>query len=86
MNADILDAIYADGCREPRGLEVVLMASPQFAAVWNATNANIGRDRRRIKREIRKAVAKARRDHSPRIGGIDRSTVPFWRNSAVMNG
>ena len=80
MDKQIIDELFCgDSRREPRGLETVLMASPMFAAIWNVNNEFAGRDRRRIKREVRKAIAKCNREHPPVVGGIERSPNAFWR-------
>jgi len=61
---------------------VLLIATEQYA-VFQAMDQFAGRDRRRIKREVRKAADKARAAQPKAVGGIDRAESPFWRRPAA---
>lgn len=60
MIHETMDALFAElakGAEEPQ----YLIISPTWAATFDAMDKFQGRDRRRIKREVRKAVDRARK-------------------------
>jgi hypothetical protein len=66
-----------------------MIVSGEFKAIYDASVAFMDRDRRRLKREVRKSLSRYYRDHpdqrpsAPKTyGGIDRATNAFWRTSS----
>lgn len=64
----------------------LMLVSGEFKAIYDASVAFMDRDRRRLKREIRKSLARYWRAHpnerpsAPKTyGGIDTASNPFWR-------
>jgi len=58
----------------------LIACAPEYAAMAEAMRKWQGADRRRIKREMKKAAKAAKREHpSPPIGGIDRALNLWWK-------
>lgn len=68
-----------------RGPPGLLMISPYHKAIFDTLNQFEGRDRRRIKRELRKMNRAWKRDHRPAsLGGISRASNGFWNTRSAV--
>jgi hypothetical protein len=71
--------LYGDGPPPPAS-GMMLFCGTEFMAVYNANIEFYGRDWRRIKREVRKASDRARKENRGKPNGIARDSASFWRN------
>lgn len=76
LKAELDEFLFGNG--RPRPPMGIIVVAPVALAIYEANRLFYGRNWRRIKREVRKAETRARRAQPQ--GGIDRSSVSFWRN------
>jgi len=74
--------MYGDG--KPPPAAGLILCSPQFLAIYNAERDFYGRNWRRVKREVRKALLKVRIKQRGKPQGINRGSASWWRNAYVQ--